>query len=488
MSSLAGALGDTAAYHGHGRSEDVAMAGQVSNASLSEDGDSDEEMGDLFGNDNDVEEIRAERSASPTGSAPESERLASPEREHRHPLEYEEEDTAIPEVPEELREANVTFPNLPVPRSSDGDTWVIRTPNYVNIDSKPFHPETYIGPEHEDEEMSAENAKERSMTIKLKVENTLRWRWVKDENGNDKRQSNARIVRWSDGSLSLRLGKELFDINKSVDTSAGAPRQLGAGSQPASQPKPSSSAKSEGLTYLVAQHKRSQVLQAEAVITGFMSLRPTGMQSETHRMLVRAVGQKHNKIARLKMTADPKQDPEREKAELIKQSSKKSRKREFDDGLGGGRKRRFSRRTAEHDVWSDDEDEGQGVFAGTDDEEGASRRSSPKKGKRKATADEDGDGGYQEDDFVVADSDGEGGYNNKKRKKADDYDEDPLDRLDAKIEAQNRRDSGGKPAQQDSDDEKEMDVESEEEDDDVPVRRTGGTRRRAAIDFDEEEE
>lgn len=58
MSSLAGALDD--AYHGHA-SQDVTMGGQVSNASLSEDGDSDEEMGDLFGNDNDVEEFHAER-------------------------------------------------------------------------------------------------------------------------------------------------------------------------------------------------------------------------------------------------------------------------------------------------------------------------------------------------------------------------------------------------------------------------------------------
>lgn len=271
-----------------------------------------------------------------------------------------------------------------------------------------------------------------------------------------------------------------------MDTSAAAPRQLGASSQPVSQPKTPLPTKTQGLTYLVAQHKRSQVLQAEAVITGFMSLRPTGMQSETHRMLVRAVGQKHNKIARLKMAPEPQQDPEREKAELLKQSTKKSRKREYDDGLGSGRKRRYSRRTADHDVWSDDEDEGVGVFAGSDDEDG--RRSSPKKGKRKAAAaEEDGDGNYQEDGFVVADPDGEGGYN-KKRKKVDDEEEDPLDRLDAEIEAQKRH-SGGK-GQGDSDEERDpMDIESEEEDeDDVPVRRTTGTTRRRAVDFDEEEE
>ena len=58
-------------------------------------------------------------------------------------------------------------------------------PNFVKVDSKPFHPDTYVGPDQEDEELAgAENSRESSMSIKLKVENTLRWRWVKDEDGN----------------------------------------------------------------------------------------------------------------------------------------------------------------------------------------------------------------------------------------------------------------------------------------------------------------
>ena len=64
-------------------------------------------------------------------------------------------------------------------------SWVIRMPNFVKVDSKPFHPDTYVGPDQEDEELAgAENIRESSMSIKLKVENTLRWRWVKDEDGN----------------------------------------------------------------------------------------------------------------------------------------------------------------------------------------------------------------------------------------------------------------------------------------------------------------
>ena len=58
-------------------------------------------------------------------------------------------------------------------------------PNYVKVDSKPFHPDSYIGPEHDDDEGLHDVGRETSMTIKLKVENTLRWRWAKDALGQD---------------------------------------------------------------------------------------------------------------------------------------------------------------------------------------------------------------------------------------------------------------------------------------------------------------
>ena len=52
--------------------------------------------------------------------------------------------------------------------------------------------------------------------MKLKVENTIRWRTLKDDDGNDLvdengkpvRESNARVVRWSDGRYELVSGKK----------------------------------------------------------------------------------------------------------------------------------------------------------------------------------------------------------------------------------------------------------------------------------------
>jgi RNA polymerase-associated protein LEO1 len=300
--------------------------------------------------------------------------------------------------------------------------------------------------------------------------------------------------------MSLLLGKELFDINQTIDNSAGVPRQIVGPSASQSQLQPSQSTsqtsrlKSQGLTYLVAQHKRSQVLQSEAVITGYMSLRPTGMQSETHRMLVRAVGQKHSKVARLRLAPDPVMDPEKGLKELAKQTAKKSRRKSEFDEFGGGRKRRPSRRATDTGaLWSSDEDAG-GDYDNMDEEDEDRNPSSSTRKDRKKTSikKEKTVEDYQEDDFVVADSSEEEGKTIQKRvKDTSDGEEDPLDRLDAKIEEQDTR-QRKKPGKSGNisdelNEENHMDVESEEEDD-FKVRRVGGGRKRTHISMEEEEE
>jgi RNA polymerase-associated protein LEO1 len=56
-------------------------------------------------------------------------------------------------------------------------------PNFVKVDSKPFHPDTYVGPEQEDDFLGGTH--ERDMGIKLRVENTVRWRWTRDKDDQD---------------------------------------------------------------------------------------------------------------------------------------------------------------------------------------------------------------------------------------------------------------------------------------------------------------
>ncbi len=307
--------------------------------------------------------------------------------------------------------------------------------------------------------------------------------------------------------MSLRLGKEYFDINQVIDSSGSAHRQaFGTSQNSQSQSSPgiptATPGKAHGLTYLVAQHKRAEILQAEAAITGFLTLRPTDMQSETHRLVVRAVGQKHSKVARLRMAPD--MDPEREKQELIRASAKKTRHPRGEEGGGVGTRRRRAqgggrRRTGtDMDIWSDDEEPAYDAYGNNDDDDGRS----PK--KRRAREPEERRGGeYQTDDFVVADSDsddaaghGPDGAPRRKKEAREEAEEDVLDKLDAQIrqqEADRKRqrdeapeapEGGGEQAGEAA-----MEVESEEDEEEFRVRRVGGARKRTTVaGFDEEDE
>lgn len=44
------------------------------------------------------------------------------------------------------------------------------------------------------------------------MHNTIRWRQVENQNGKIERESNSRFVRWSDGSMTLHVGSEVFDV------------------------------------------------------------------------------------------------------------------------------------------------------------------------------------------------------------------------------------------------------------------------------------
>lgn len=310
--------------------------------------------------------------------------------------------------------------------------------------------------------------------------------------------------------MSLQLGKELFDVNQNIDTTGSNSRQMGTTfqkpSMSQSQSQLSVAPRGQGLTYLVAQHKRAEVLQAEKLITGYLTLRPTDMQSETHRKLVRAVGQKHNKVARLRLAPNElvQRDPDRELAELAKNAKKggkTGRGKKEDGGLGMGRRRSTlggSGRRREQ-MWSDDEDGlglGRSVVGSDSDDLG----SSPTKGDGKKR--ERGD--YQMDDFVVSDEDDDedefGGPKNKKvkiEKASEEKDalEEAEDRLEEEVRKKRKAKDDGEEHEDSAEtsDEDKMDVESEEEEeDDVAIRKpkiAGAIKRkRVAIEDEGDEE
>ncbi|KJE90904.1 hypothetical protein CAOG_02136 [Capsaspora owczarzaki ATCC 30864] len=96
-----------------------------------------------------------------------------------------------------LKEMTASIPQA-LPRSH-----LVKLPNFISIDNNEFIPSEY---------QPREAGADEGDHIRLDVENTIRWRSVDDGAGGAERESNARLVRWSNGTQSLFLGSEVFDI------------------------------------------------------------------------------------------------------------------------------------------------------------------------------------------------------------------------------------------------------------------------------------
>nr|XP_058913547.1 RNA polymerase-associated protein LEO1-like [Kogia breviceps] len=75
------------------------------------------------------------------------------------------------------------------------ELYFVKLPRFLSIEPKPFDPQHYED-EFEDEAVLDEENRTR---LRLKIENTIRWRIRQDKEGNEIKESNARIVKWSDG-------------------------------------------------------------------------------------------------------------------------------------------------------------------------------------------------------------------------------------------------------------------------------------------------
>ncbi|KAA1074399.1 hypothetical protein PGT21_004027 [Puccinia graminis f. sp. tritici] len=263
----------------------------------------------------------------------------------RSALEYEEDDDAQPTASRNLYIAEAPLPNLPFPKPSDGKHWDMRIPNFLSFNPLPFSDEEFLNENESSEKEGGESEAAKVLTD----QNVIRWRWQKDSEGNPVKRSNARVICWEDGSQSLQVGSELFDMISTVDG-----RQ---NNNTTTQQQPG--ATTQGLTYLFAQHSELKLLEAQASITGQVTLRPYSLNSMTHRNIVanrsllKANSQRQTSLRVI--TLDPEKEKidkeleeERKLKDLKKQDAKLARQNSRQTNLleggsrGGVRKRRFN--------------------------------------------------------------------------------------------------------------------------------------------------
>ncbi|KAL9966187.1 hypothetical protein ACROYT_G024225 [Oculina patagonica] len=247
---------------------------------------------DLFGDDEELSSDEEQREEKEAEKTPEAEEREKGDESIEFQARHEGEDVP-PEHGEEEEEETRIDVTIPYCQFSLGsELYFVKMPNFLSIERKPFDPALYEDEMEEDEVLDEEGR----ARLKLKVENTIRWRYRKDDEGNEVKESNARIVRWSDGSTSLLLG-EVFDVHKN---------------------------KIDGnFNHLFVQQGTG--LQAQSVFKEKLTFRPHSTASQTHRKMTLSIADRASKAQKIRVLPAAGMDPEAQRSELIKKEDERLR-------------------------------------------------------------------------------------------------------------------------------------------------------------------
>ncbi|XP_058070392.1 protein LEO1 homolog isoform X2 [Magnolia sinica] len=172
---------------------------------------------------------------------------------------------------------------------------MIKVSNIMGIEPKPFDPKTYV---EEDVFVTDESGTKKRIRLE---DNIVRWRRVRNRDGMMSYESNARFVRWSDGSLQLLIGNEVLDISV----------------QEAHHDQ----------SHLFLRHGKG-ILQSQGRILRKMRFMPSSLSSKSHRLLTALVDSRHKKVYKVKNCVT-NIDPEREKEEKEKAEGQSIRANEL---------------------------------------------------------------------------------------------------------------------------------------------------------------
>lgn len=351
-----------------------------------------------------------------------------------------------------------------IPEPSDGELYLLKVPPFLSFEPTSFSHKTFQPPttDHHSKLAASEHFSPYHTAM-----STIRWR--RSPSNNAELQSNARILRWSDGSLTLQIANDpttQFDI----DANTLAPAQVNP-----KIPTPTSTrlatskpgANAESYTYLVAPYEEANVMRVTNKLTTALSVVPASnmkdsalekLQNDLAQIASRGRDDADQAISFVDVNEDPELRRQREEA-TFKEKQRQARARE-----------KHEARQAERAVRTVGRSGGRSGGLNIDDLEDAASR--PRKPRQKGGLGR----GYSDDED----------YGRPGRNREDDYDEEDDfiaasdeepeivsdDDPDEGIAASPKRRSGGR----DDDD---------DDDDEVVVSRT---KRRRVVDDDEDDE
>jgi RNA polymerase-associated protein LEO1 len=285
-----------------------------------------------------------------------------------------------------------------IPEPSDGELYLLKVPRFLSFDPTAFSHKTFQPPatDHHSKVAASEQFSAYNTAM-----STIRWR--RSPSNNAELQSNARILRWSDGSLTLQFANDpttQFD----VDANTLAPPQINP-----KIPTPTStragaktSSKQESYTYLVAPYEEANVMRVTNKLTTALSIVPAAnlkdtalekLQNDLAELAQRGRDDADQAISFVDVNEDPELRRQREEA-TYKEKQRQARAREKHEarqaeravrtiGRTGGRTsglniddledaasrpRKSRQKGGLRRDWSDDEDFGRGVGRSREDD------------------------------------------------------------------------------------------------------------------------
>ncbi|KAL8961930.1 MAG: hypothetical protein Q9193_001595 [Seirophora villosa] len=202
-----------------------------------------------------------------------------------------------------LNVADVRLARHPVPCPSDGELYLFQMPKQLGIEPRPFHHSTFEPPttdHHSDDPPSS------TFSVYQTAISTSRWRF--SPSNPSKLQSNARVIRWEDGSLTVQLASNARE-QYALSAKALAPPQLSPRKPVPTAKRPgrvTAATTSEGYdarldshTYLVTPHESAQILRITNHITASLTVQSSSVEDDDAliRLQERMAAAKANKTS-----------------------------------------------------------------------------------------------------------------------------------------------------------------------------------------------
>lgn len=279
---------------------------------------------DLFGDDDD-DEAQAPKKKRQL----QDDELDSGDDEDRDDrmVEDEEAQQATAET-QEFTAQDFDLGRHPIPQPSDGELYLLKVPKFFAMEPHQFTPQTFQPPSTDHHSLKAPSdtfsAYKTAMT-------TIRWR--KSPSNPSELQSNARVVRWSNGELTLQFASDP-STHYPVSGNTLAPAQRGAKKPtPTSKPGPirAYNMDDDSFTYLAAPQEMAGVLRITNKLTAGLKVQAATNASdealERLQMSLASTAKDVNGggLSRVDITEDPERA--RKRAEDLEKQLMKAQKR-----------------------------------------------------------------------------------------------------------------------------------------------------------------